>query len=195
MTMKMQIAFLLAVFTMTITASAQATPAAHGPRDYPGEVSLGYTYLRSNAPPGGCGCFSMNGGTLQVVAPIPRRFTVVGNASVVTQKNVDGTNTSLTLGSIVGGFRYRRIYGKWEPFGEVMAGRSEATGGFRKIGITPGGGPWAFTGLIGGGLDRRISPRWAVRLFNVDYYPTTFMNHTDDHENNLKVTAGVVFHF
>jgi hypothetical protein len=111
------------------------------------------------------------------------------------QKNVDGTNTSLTLGSIVGGFRYRRIYGKWEPFGEVMAGRSEATGGFRKIGITVGGGPWAFTGVIGGGLDRRINPRWAVRLFDVDYFPTTFINHTDDHQNNLKVTAGVVLHF
>jgi peptidoglycan-associated lipoprotein len=195
MTMKTQIAFLLAVASMTFTAHAQSTAAAHGPWDYPGEVSLGYSYLHTNAPPGGCGCFSMNGATLQVVYPIPRSVSIVQNVSLVTQKNAAGTNTSLTLGSIMAGARYRRIYGKWEPFAEAMVGGTQATGGFSRIGIASNGGSFVFTGLVGGGLDRRINPRWAVRLFDVDYFPTTFNNNADDHQNNLKVTAGVVFHF
>jgi peptidoglycan-associated lipoprotein len=137
----------------------------------------------------------MNGGTLQVVYPIPRAVSIVENVSLVTQKNAAGTNTSLTLGSIMAGVRYRKIHGKWEPFAEAMAGATQATGGFSRIGITSGGGSFVFTGLVGGGLDRRINPRWAVRLFDVDYFPTTFNNGADDHQNNLKVTAGVVFHF
>jgi outer membrane immunogenic protein len=195
MTMKMHIAFLLAALTITATAAAQSKAAAHGPWEYPGEVSLGYSYLHSNAPPGECGCFSMNGGTLQVVYPIPRRFSIVESVSLATQKNAAGTNTSLTLGSIVGGARYRRIHGKWEPFGEVMVGGTQATGGFTHIGIAQDGSSFVFSALVGGGLDRRISPRWGVRLFDVDYFPTTFNNKVNDHQNNLKVTAGVVFHF
>jgi peptidoglycan-associated lipoprotein len=199
MTMKMQIAFLLAVITMTLTAPTQAqsqsTATAHGPWDYPGEVSLGYSYAHTNAPPGGCGCFSMNGGTLQVVYPIPRSLSIVQNVSLVTQKNAAGTNTSLTLGSIMAGVHYRKIHGKWEPFAEAMVGGTQATGGFSRIGITSSGDTFVFTGLVGGGLDRRITPRWAVRLFDVDYYPTTFNNGADDRQNNLKVTAGLVLHF
>jgi peptidoglycan-associated lipoprotein len=199
MTMKKQIAFLLAVFAMTLTAptraQAQSKAAAYGPWDYPGEVSLGYTYVHTNAPPGGCGCFSMNGATLQVVYPIPRSLSIVQNVSLETQKNAAGTNTSLTLGSIMAGVRYRRIHGKWEPFAEAMVGGTQATGGFSRIGIAQDGSSFVFTGLVGGGLDRRITPRWAVRLVDVDYFPTTFNNGADDHQNNLKVTAGVVFHF
>jgi hypothetical protein len=76
-----------------------------------------------------------------------------------------------------------------------MVGGTQATGGFSRIGITSNGDSFVFTGLVGGGLDRRITPRWAIRLFDVDYFPTTFINHTDDHQNNLKVTVGAVFHF
>jgi peptidoglycan-associated lipoprotein len=30
------------------------------------ELALGYTYMHSNAPPCGCGCFNLNGGSATV---------------------------------------------------------------------------------------------------------------------------------
>jgi outer membrane immunogenic protein len=46
-----------------LAAALLCTAAAHGQGVSPFEVSQGYSYLRANAAPGQCGCFSMNGGS------------------------------------------------------------------------------------------------------------------------------------
>ncbi|MGB8521842.1 MAG: hypothetical protein WCD43_02655 [Candidatus Acidiferrales bacterium] len=40
-----------------------------------------------------------------------------------------------------------------------------------------------------------LSPRFAVRVIQIDYYLTNFANATNDHQNNLLVGAGFVFHW
>ena len=53
---------LAAVFAAQAAAQAssgQSVPASDKPLR--AELALGYTYLRRNAPPGGCGCFNVNG--------------------------------------------------------------------------------------------------------------------------------------
>ena len=44
-------------------------------------------------------------------------------------------------------------------------------------------------------IDLRASRRFAVRLIEADYLLTTFDNGTNNHQNNLRVSAGVVLHF
>ena len=46
-----------------------------------------------------------------------------------------------------------------------------------------------------GGLDLRVNPRFSIRLVEADYLLTTFDNGSNNHQNNLRVSAGVVIHF
>ena len=45
--------------TARAAAQSPVQPASAKPR---AELALDYTYLHSNAPPGSCGCFNLNGG-------------------------------------------------------------------------------------------------------------------------------------
>jgi outer membrane immunogenic protein len=197
MTMNAKLAFLLAVLAPA-AAFAQAQPAP-GTISNPhrAEIALDYSYLHTNAPPGGCGCFSMNGFTAQVGWPIGRNgISGVGEINVASAGNVDGTNTSLTLGSFDLGARYRIDRAGWVPFGEVLAGAIQATGGYKRIGITsPESASLSFAGIVGGGLDRRITPRFYIRLIEADYFVTTFDNGSNDHQNSLRINAGLVWRF
>jgi outer membrane immunogenic protein len=197
MTMKAQLAFLLAVFAAA-AAQAQTTPAAPYHADSPsGEIAFNYSYLHTNAPPGGCGCFSMNGFDLQAGFPVNRSgFSLVGDFTWETNHHVLNTGTRFGLASFAVGTRYRLIRGPWEPYGEVMAGGIQASGGYDRIGITsPGSATLSFAGVVGGGIDRRIAPNFALRLVEADYFVTTFDNGSNDHQNNLRVTAGFALRF
>jgi outer membrane immunogenic protein len=198
MTMKAQLAFLLAVLAATASAQAQSAPS-QTPSSPPAraEIAAGYSYFRTNAPPGGCGCFSMNGFVLQAGFPVNRRgFSVVGDLDWETAHNVLNTGTRFGLVSLAAGARYRLIHGGWEPFGEVMAGGIQASGGYDRIGITsPSSANLSFAGIVGGGLDRRFGGDFAWRVVEVDYFATTFDNGTNDHQNNLRVITGAVLRF
>ena len=48
---------------------------------------------------------------------------------------------------------------------------------------------------IGGGLDERINARFSVHLVEADYLLTLLNNGGSNRQNNLRISAGVVFHF
>ena len=39
-----------------------------------------------------------------------------------------------------------------------------------------------------------MNPRFSVRLVEADYLLTTFDNGSNNHQNNLRISAGVVLH-
>jgi hypothetical protein len=48
---------------------------------------------------------------------------------------------------------------------------------------------------MGGGLDLRVNRRFSVRLAEVDYLLTTVHNDTNNHQNNLRISAGAILRF
>jgi hypothetical protein len=56
-------------------------------------------------------------------------------------------------------------------------------------------GAYKFATRVGGGIDVPLNSRFALRVVQLDYYLTTFANSTNDHQNNLLVGAGLVFHW
>jgi len=46
--------------------------------------------------------------------------------------------------------------------------------------------------VVGGGMDHDISPRFAIRLFQVDYIHSTLFK---DPQNNLRFSTGLVYHW
>jgi hypothetical protein len=80
---------------------------------------------------------------------------------------------------------------KPQPFGQFLMGAAHAGGGVAGL----GDGSYEFALRLGGGVDVPVSPRFAVRVIQLDYYLTEFTNATNNRQNNLLVGAGIVFHW
>jgi outer membrane immunogenic protein len=159
------------------------------------DVGGGYSYVHTNAPPGECGCFSMNGGYGWLGYHLGHGVAIVGELAVQHAGNIANTGADLTLTSFLGGPRYTsHAFGRLQPFAQVLIGGAHASGG-----LSPGssgfGSSNAFAMIAGGGLEIRLTERVALRAIEADYYYTRFNNGANDHQNNLRIGAGVVVRF
>ena len=190
----------LCALLIATLALSSATLRAQAPADvhHRPDVAFEYTYVHSNAPPGGCGCFSMNGGSVSIAQPFRSgRIAFAFDATFGQSTGVSSRNELLTLSTFTGGVRYKPfLHGKWAPFGEVLVGASHAAGSLVNA-PNPAASDSAlvFASNIGGGVDRRISERWSLRIVEADYFVTTFTNGVNDHQNNIRLSSGVVYHF
>jgi opacity protein-like surface antigen len=170
------------------SAAAQETPRV--------EISGGYSYVRANLnTPNGC-CFNMHGGSGSVAFNLNRWFGAVAEVGVYHSGNVLGSGADLTVVNYLFGPRlsYRK-HERLTPFAHVLLGGGHA-GGTLYTGTTtaPGPGPNnAFVMAAGGGLDVKVSPHVAVRVFQADYLFSKFLNGVNDRQNSFRLTAGVVF--
>jgi hypothetical protein len=82
------------------------------------------------------------------------------------------------------------------PFGQLLLGAAHSSGTLVQ-GSNPGAAnaSAAFAANVGGGLDLRTSQRISIRLIEAGYLVTTFDNGTNNHQNNLRIGAGVVVRF
>lgn len=134
------------------------------------DVGAGYSYVHTNAPAGDCGCFSMNGGSGWLGFHLGRGVAIVGEFAVQHAGNVANTGADLTLTSFLAGPRYTvHAFGRLQPSAQIL--------------------------IAGGGLEFQLSERVVLRAIEVDYYYTRFNNGTNDHQNNLRIGAGVAFRF
>ena len=163
------------------------------------DLALGYTYLHSNAPPGGCSCFNMNGGNATFAWPLGSgQFALAGDVSIAHAGTVSPSGVSLTLSTFTAGARYLAPmpHSSLRPFGQVLLGLAHSSGTLVQ-GLNPGAANAgaAFAGIFGGGLDLHVKPRVSIRLIEADYLLTTFDNGSNNHQNNLRINAGVVIRF
>ncbi len=195
---KTTFALLLAVAAVSACpAFAQSATANNvAPR---ADLALGYSYMHSNAPPGGCGCFNLNGGSAAFAWAIkPGSWAVVGDVVSGYAGGTSADGYGLTLSAFTVGVRYMPPVGHFSlhPFGQVLAGVAHSSGtlvqGSNSATSNPGA---AFAGNLGGGLDLHVSRRFSIRLVEADYLLTTFDNGSNNHQNNLRISAGVVIHF
>jgi peptidoglycan-associated lipoprotein len=182
-----------------IAQNPAAQPSAVSNMPPRADLAIGYSYLHSNAPPGGCGCFNMNGGSAAFAWTLkPGSWALVGDVVSTHSSGVSAAGYGLTLTAFTGGVRYLPPVGHFSlhPFGQVLAGVAHSSGtlvqGSQSATTNAGA---AFAGNFGGGLDLHVSPRFSVRLVEADYLLTTFDNGSNNHQNNLRISAGVVIHF
>jgi peptidoglycan-associated lipoprotein len=190
------------VFSLTIAAvSALAQDAATPRPETPlrADFAVGYSYLRSNAPPGGCTCFNMNGVNLSSAWPLkPGRFAIAGDVTIDLIGNVSGANSSLTITTFTAGARYvfPIRHSPIRPFAEALAGGAHASG---TLTASPnplsGNAGLSFAAVLGGGIDLNLARRFSWRIVEADYLPTTFDNGSNNHQNNFRVATGAVVHF
>jgi peptidoglycan-associated lipoprotein len=180
-------------------AAGQASKAPSPDRPLRSDLALDYSYLRSNAPPGGCTCFNLNGASVNIAFPaVPGKFAFVADLTIENTGKVSTSAYSLTLGTFTVGARYlpKMHHSPFQPFGQIMAGAAHAGG---SLTLPPNplaqNASLAFAASIGGGLDVHLNRRFGLRLAQADYYPTTFDNGSNNHQNNFRLSAGAVIHF
>lgn len=187
---------ILSAISIAPAALSQARTADEPARP---ELALDYTYLRSNAPPGGCTCFGLNGGSATFAWPIgTSHFAIVGDLDVAHAGSVTASGYDLTVTSFTAGARYRFRFHRspLEPFGQIMVGAAHTSGSLvqgTSPSVSNAGG--AFAANVGGGLDLSLQRHLALRLVDAEYLVTTFDNGVNDHQNNLRLGAGLILRF
>jgi peptidoglycan-associated lipoprotein len=188
-----------AVSVQPALAQGSVQPATPAERPLRSELALDYSYLHSNAPPGGCGCFNLNGGSATFAWAVkPGKWDLVGDVVSGHGSNISAAGYGFTLTAFTAGVRYIPHFhtSSLQPFGQAMLGIAHSSGTLVQApnaGSANSGA--AFAANLGGGLDLSASRRFSIRLIEADYLLTTFNNGVNNRQNNLRIGAGVVIHF
>jgi len=164
------------------------------------QLALGYTFLDSNAPPGGCGCFNLNGGNATFAMPVkPGMFDLVGDITVTHAGGITSSGYTLTLSTFTVGGRYLHSLGHspLQGYAQALLGVVHSSGTLIPApspGVTSNAGA-TLAANLGGGVDLHINRRFSVRLAEVDYMVTTFDNSVNNRQNHLRVSSGIVVRF
>ncbi len=186
------VALMIGIGWMSARAQQVETASPYAPL----EISFNYSYARSNAAPGRCGCFNMNGGSSEVAFHAFRALSVVADLTgerAATIGATAGDGLSLVTFTVGPRFSHRFFDGRFTPFVQGLVGVAH---GFD--GLFPGssgslaGAAAARAVLAGGGLDLTINRHIAIRAIQADYLRTQLPNGQGNQQNLLRVSAGIV---
>lgn len=159
------------------------------------DVFAGYSYMRDNPGPTSGESFSLNGGSVSVDYHINGWLGAVADFGGYHNGDVRGTGMTGTLTTYMFGPRVTlRSFHKITPFAQTLFGFGRGTS---DVSGTLTGNQNAFAMAVGGGVDYKINNRLSVRPLQVDYLLTRFTQGTTSNqtENNLRASAGIVVHF
>jgi outer membrane immunogenic protein len=190
----------VAADAQTPAAAPAATPAPVSDGSSSPELAIGYTFLHSNAPPGGCGCFNLNGGNATFALPVkPGMFDLVGDVTVTHAGGISSSGYTLTLSTFTAGGRYLYPLGhsRLQAYAQALIGVAHSSGTLipaQSPLVTSNAGA-TFVANLGGGANLRINRRFSLRLAEADYLVTTFDNNVNNRQNHLRISSGVVIQF
>jgi peptidoglycan-associated lipoprotein len=162
---------------------------------YRGDAGATYQWVRTNAAPGDCGCFSLNGFGISGSWDVHGPWSLVTDFGADFRAAVPSGQGSLTVLSFVAGARYRipQPWFKGEhrplPFAQALIGIANASG--TESGVADRTD--AFAARIGGGIDVPLKSHFVLRAFQAEWYRTQFANNVNDHQNNLQISAGLFY--
>jgi hypothetical protein len=162
-------------------------------QNHPLDIGAGYTYTRTNLVPG-CACFSLQGGRVDLQLGLTRHFAVIANFDAGTQSGITPDNYKLTQLTYTVGGRYSPFSEKrWSPFGDALIGGAHALGTLSPGNNGIGNSSNAIAFRAGGGLTLRLAPRLRLVPVQADYLLTNFSNGAANRQNDLQLSAGLLF--
>lgn len=185
-----RLAALAAILCLLAVCTRAQLPSAYQ-RQF--DLAGGYAFMRGYADGTGNG-FNLNGGSASLTYYFGSRLAVVGDFGAYHFSNV-GPQLSSNIYTYVAGPRLRLSHGEghFAPFVQVLAGGGRITAS--TTGVSAGEN--AFVLAAGGGVDLTGRGHFTFRLLEVEYFMNRFA-HPDGSsamQNNVRVGAGVVFHF
>ena len=159
------------------------------------DVSLGYNYMRANAPPGGCPCFSLNGGYLAAGFHIVDWLSLEAEGTGGRANNISLLGQNLNLITVAAGPRVSLSGHRFVPFGEALFGVAHGSDSYFPTATSFTTSASSFALSAGGGLDYSLNHRYAIRAVDVQYLRTAFPNGNTNTQNHLMIGAGLVVKF
>jgi len=181
---------LLSVLSVVLHAQAISTGGFHDeiPRF---EIGANYNYFHANAPPGECGCFSLNGGSGTILMNVTPIWAAVADIAVAHANQVDNTSQNITIINYLFGARYtRRNSSRFTPYGEALFGGAKEDVNFQFT-INRN----SFGLAAGGGLKTQLKRRLGITIAQFDYVYTQIPNAKNDRQNNIRVSTGIIYNF
>lgn len=179
----------------TMAAAQQGPPAAPSATSGNYDVALGYNYTRANAPPGGCKCFMMNGGFIAADLHLNNWFGVTGKFTMGHAGDISTLGQDLTLSTFTVGPRFTYRLSRMSIFGDVLVGGARGSGSYFPTSTGSSTTASSFAYSTGGGIDLPLTRRIGLRLVDAEYLHTGLPNGTDNSQNQLEISTGVIFHF
>jgi len=186
---------LAALLSLALSSAARA-------QVIPSEVNFRYSEQISNGPPGNCGCFPMQGVAGDVFWHIenltPHRGVSLGLAADLGVEHTGNENDSgygLTLTTLTAGPRFKFPVKRVQTFAEALIGFGHGSGSeFPEHGtLVSSANSFAFD--VAGAADYPIDKHLSIRMLQVDYLRLSLPNNSTGWENNLRLAAGITFHF
>jgi outer membrane immunogenic protein len=183
---------LSALIASAVALAFFASGTATAQQDHPLAIGANYTYVRTNVVPG-CDCFNMNGGGAQIEYGLRPHLSLLGDFTATHQGTITPDRYDLTQFTFAGGIRYHPAlsFHRIQPFGDLLFGVAHTTGSLSPSN-TGFGSSTAFAFQTGGGVELRLSKRWTLVPVQADYLLTTFSNGADNHQNDLRISAGLL---
>ena len=181
----------LLAWLAALTMLAPRTSAAQ--QNHSIDMGASYTYVHTNLLPG-CDCFGTYGGSGEVQFGLSRHFALLGDVTATHQGSITPDHYALTQTTFAAGLRYFPPVprARLQPFGDLLLGGAHASGSLAP-GNTGEGSSTAFAFQTGGGVRLRLGDRWILVPVQAEYLLTTFGNGADNHQNDLRLSAGVLF--
>ncbi len=182
----------LSLFAWFAALAVTAPRTSVAQQSHPIEIGASYTYVRTNILPG-CDCFNTYGGSGEVQFGLSHHFALLGDVTATHQGDITRDHYALTQTTFTAGLRYFPSLqrARLQPFGDLLLGGAHA-GGSLSPENTGEGSSTTFAFQTGGGLRLRLGDRWSLVPLQADYLLTTFGNRADNHQNDLRLSAGIL---
>jgi hypothetical protein len=167
----------------------------------PEAVNLRYSAQLSNAPPGTCGCFALQGiaadSYWKIAKASPGHGMGLGLAADIGVQHtgsVGSADYGLTLTTLTAGPRLTLPGHKLHSFTQVLVGLAHGSNSAFPEDNSLVSSASSFALDVGGGADYAVTRQVALRLLQVDYLRTALPNATSNWQNNLRIGAGITLH-
>ena len=183
------------LYALTLILLSATNPRTEAQAASRADLALGYTYVHSNAPPDGCGCFHFNGGSVSASWKLNSWWRIAGQFSAAHAGNISSSTLSPTMTTYLIGPRYGLTKGSHRvvPFSNILLGAAHVSDGYFPNGSSSSA--TAFAMAAGGGVDISMGKHIAIRPIETDYLFTRFPNAVNSRQNNFSLTSGIVFRF
>src|SRR6185437_14598310 len=202
--MRFEMFLMSAVLTATVAAASAQTVSSQtvdpGPtvsKSHPIALSVNYTAMIGNAPPGTCGCFLLNGGSSEELFHLWKNVAAVAQVTGSRTGSVPQSQQGLSLITYMAGPRYSFLLARrLTIYGQVVVGGvhgfdsyfprndAQSTGAANSLAFAPGSG-----------VEIGVRNWLSVRAVEAEFLVTHLPNDLNDYQHNLRMSSGVVFRF
>lgn len=192
-----------ALLGTVMTAAAQTASSEVGDlgptvsKSHPIALSVDYTAMIGNAPPGNCNCFLLNGGSSEELFHVWKNVAAVAQIAGNHTDHVPQSQQGLSLVTFMGGPRYSfhtmqrlTIYGQF-----LVGGVHGFNSYFPKDDMSSTGAASSLAFAPGGGVEVGVKNWLSVRAVEAEFLETHLPNDVNDYQHNLRISSGVVFRF